>query len=534
MPNSISFDKKRLLEGVDLLYEAVAPSLGARAYTAALDEGFRRRVIDDGVLIAKYVLPEDKVQAFGASLIAESARRTADMAGDGTSATVILAHAIIHESLKLIDTGVHPMALRKGLEDGIKLLIDEVDKIKTPITGLAQAVEVATISCKDPVLGKLIAETIHAMGLDGIVTVEESTASETYVDYQKGMRFESGYAHAAFVTHPEQMEAIYTNPKILILDKAVSFEAFLGSQDAIFPLIQKKGQSIVIIAPSLDPNMGEFLIENKRKGSLRALYINAPYAANFQKDFLRDLAILTGAVYIPLTEGGRIEDVKYSDLGECEKITSSHNSTLIVGGQGSKKEINNRIQTIKTQIKSTPSDFETEKLRERLAKLTTGVAVIKVGGSTEVEMQERKERAIDAVAATKAALEDGIVPGGERAYINILKTKQFVKERKYKNETEVQDVENANHILERALCKPFEQLLINSGLNVGEYRQKLAHKPYNLGVDVTTGEVVNMIEKGIIDPAKVIKCALKNSVSVAIQFLSINVIITPGEPVKKI
>lgn len=518
--NKISFEKEKLVEGLDVLYEAVSKTLGPRSFTAGVDEVFRRRVLDDGVLVASRIILEDKVMNFGANIVAESAKKTADIAGDGTTATIILAHAIIHESLKLIDTGVHPMALRKPLEDGIELLIKEVDKIKTPINGLEQAIEVATISCKDPILGKLIAETIHEMSTDGIVEVDESTASETYVDYQKGMRFESGYAHTAFVTHPEQMEAIYTNPKILILDKAVSFEAFLGSPDKIFPTIQRKGESIIIIAPSLDPNMGEFLIENKRKGSLRALYINAPYAANFQKDFLRDLAILTGAVYIPLTEGGRIEDVKYSDLGECEKIISSHNSTLIVGGQGSKKEINNRIQTIKTQIKSTPSDFETEKLRERLAKLTTGVAVIKVGGSTEVEMQERKERAIDAVAATKAALEDGIVPGGEMAYFKIMDS--------------LKDNTDANRILRKAITKPFEQLLTNSGLDVGEYREKIrTTKTKNAGIDVTTGEVVDMIAVGIIDPSKVVKSALKNSVSVAIQFLSINVIITPGDTPKK-
>jgi len=418
-------------------------------------------------------------------------------------------------------------------------------------------------------LGELVAKTINEMGVDGITTVEESTAPETYVDYQKGMRFESGYAHPAFVTHPEQMEAIYTDPKILILDKAVSFEAFLG-ENAIFPEIQKKGNSIVIIAPSMDPNMGEFLIENKRKGALRALYINAPYAANFQKDFLMDLAILTGATYIPLTEGGRIEDVKFSDLGECEKIIASHNSTLILNGKGSKANIDNRIQSLRAQLKSTPSDFENEKLKERLAKLTTGVAVIKVGGSTEVEMQERKERAIDAVAATKAALEDGIVPGGEMAYFKIMDA--------------LKEQTDAHRILRKAITKPFEQLLTNSGLDVGEYREKIKNATLktkkkwifskesglrpediakidmdvptqmilvngnvknavkaisgvgipNAGVDVTTGDVVNMIEKGIIDPAKVIKCALKNSVSVAIQFLSVNVVITPGEQPKKV
>ncbi len=513
MANLVSFDKEKLIEGLDILYDAVAPSLGPRAYTAALDEGFRRRVIDDGVEIAKRIILEDKVQNFGANTVAEAARKTADEAGDSTTATIILAHAIIHESLKLIATGVHPMSLRVGLEEGVKLLIAEVDKIKTPLKP-EQLKQIATISCKDPVLGELVAKTIDEMGVDGIVTVEESPASETYVDFQKGMRFESGYAHQAFVNFPEQMEAIYNNPKILILDRPVSFETFIQGEDSIFAQIQKKGLSIVIIAPDLDPRMGEFLIENKRKGAIQALYIKAPYASNFQKDFLQDLAILTGATYISLTEGARIEDIKFSDLGSCEKIISTHNSTLILSGMGDKKSIENRINSIKASIKSTTGDFDTEKLKERLAKLTTGIAIIKVGGATEVEMQERKERAIDAVAATKAALEDGIVIGGERAYFQILYA--------------VAENTDANRILRRAIQKPFERLLTNSGLDIGECREKLNNyvEP-NMGIDVTTGEVVDMFEKGIIDPAKVIKCALRNSVSVAIQILTVNVIITP-------
>jgi chaperonin GroEL len=520
--NLISFDKKKLVEGVDILYDAVAPSLGPRAYTGALDEGYRRRVLDDGVEIAKRILLKDQIQNFGANIVTEAAKKTADEAGDSTTATIILAHAIIHESLKLIENGAHPMALRVGLEEGTQLLIDEVDKIKTPIKGLEQAIQIATISCKDPKLGELVAKTIDEMGQDGIVTVEESPAHDTYVDFQKGMRFESGYAHPAFVTHPEQMEAVYASPKILILDKAISFEGLME----LFSEVQKKGLSIVIIAPDLDPRMGSFLIENKRKGAIQALYIKAPYAANFQKDLLQDLAILTGATYIPLTEGARLEDIKFSDLGECEKIVSTHNSTLIIGGMGDPKLIKSRIISLKALVKTTPSDFDSDKLRERLAKLTTGIAVIKVGGSTEVEMLERKERAIDAVSATKAALEDGIVIGGEMAYFQLLNIFTGSPNEYYGSEL----------ILYNALQKPFEQLLTNSGLDVGMYKEKLTHNtltPYtftpNLGVDVTTGQVVNMIEKGIIDPAKVIKCALKNAVSVAIQLLTINVVIAPGD-----
>jgi chaperonin GroEL len=488
-------------------------------------------VIDDGVEIAKRVILEDKVENFAANLVAEASRKTADEAGDSTTATIILAYHMIHEAFKLIETGVHPMSLRKGLEEGVELLVKEVDKIKTPVKGLAQTTQIATISCKDEVLGKLVAETIDSMGVDGIVTVEETTGSETYVEYQKGMRFESGYAHAAFVTHPENMESIYLNPKILIMDRAVSFEGLMP----IFSDIQKKGLSIVIIAPGMDERMGEFLIENKRKGAIQALYINAPYSANFQKDFLQDLAILTGANYITLTEGSRIEDIKYEDLGEAEKIISNKNSTIVIQGKGDPTLIEERITSIKALLKNTPSDFENEKLRERLAKLTTGVAIIKVGGTTEVEMNERKERAIDAVAATKAAVEDGIVIGGERAYFqleNVLNSYYAPKgilPGEYGNPNAL-----AYTVLTTAIQKPFEQLMTNSGLNVGEYTEKMKHAKPGEGVDATTGEIVNMIEKGIIDPAKVVKCALRNAVSVAIQFMIINVVITPGdEPAKK-
>jgi chaperonin GroEL len=525
MSNNISFDRQKLFNGLETLYKAVAPSLGPRAFAAGLDEQFRRRVIDDGVEIAKRVILEDKVENFAANLVAEAARRTADEAGDSTTATVILAYHMIHEAFKLIDTGVHPMSLRKGLEEGIELLVKEVDKIKTPVKGLEQTTQIATISCKDEVLGKLVAETIENMGTDGIVTVEETTASETYVDYQKGMRFESGYAHPAFVTHPENMESIYLNPKILIMDKAVSFEGLLP----IFEQVTKKGQAIVIIAPALDDRMGEFLIENKRKGAIQALYINAPYAANFQKDFLQDLAILTGASYITLTEGGRIEDIKYEDLGESEKIISNKNSTIVIQGKGDPIVIEERIKSIKALVKNTPSDFETEKLKERLAKLTTGVAIIKVGGTTEVEMNERKERAIDAVAATKAAVEDGIVPGGETAYFHISNTLGDLP---------------AHSILKKAIIAPFRQLMINSGLDASQMLERLKgttiadYTKYDLGVeafgvDATTGEIKNLFEAGIIDPAKVVKCALRNAVSVTIQFIILNVVITPGEPVVK-
>jgi chaperonin GroEL len=479
-------------------------------------------VIDDGVEIAKRIILEDKVQNFGANTVAEAARKTADEAGDSTTATIILAHAIIHESLKLIQTGVHPMALRVGLEEGVELLVKEVDKIKTPIKGLEQSIQIATISCKDPKLGKLVAETIDEMGIDGIVTVEQSTASETYVDYQKGMRFESGYASKGFVTHPEQMESIYMNPKILIMDRCPTYQTLTP----IFAEVKKKQLPLVIIAPEIDNELKAFLIANKSnpESPFLSLCINAPYAANFQKDFLQDLSILTGATYIALTEGARIEDIKFSDLGECEKIISSHNSTLIVEGKGDKEAVDTRIKSIRALVKDTPSDFDSAKLKERLAKLTSGVAVIKIGGATEVEMQEREERAIDAVAATKAALEDGIVIGGERAYFQIQNALDLT--------TPTGDTD-ANRILKKAIQKPFEQLLTNSGLDIGMFKYMLAYdnseyvKNKNMGIDVTTGEKVDMFEKGIIDPAKVVKSALRNAVSVAIQFLTVNVIITP-------
>lgn len=511
MPNIVSFDKQKLITGLDTLFAAVASTLGPRAFAAGIDEVFRRRVVDDGVIIAKRIILEDKVENFGANLVAEAASKTADEAGDGTTATIIMAHAIIHEALKRIATGAHPMHLRQGLEEGIALLIKEIDVIKTPITGVEQATQIATISCKDPVLGALVAKTIDEMGEDGLVTTEESSASETTVDYQKGMRFESGYASAGFVTIPEKMESVYKNAKILIIDKCPSYQALT----LLLTEVKKQQMPLVIIAPQIDDELKAFLLANKAnpQSPFHSLCINAPYAANFQKDFMQDVALFTGANYIALTEGARIEGLTFTDLGTCEKIISTHNSTVIIGGKADEKLLKERIASIKTLIRTTPSDFASDKLKERLAKLTSGVAVIKVGGSTEVEMKERLERTVDAVAATKAALSDGIVIGGERVYFLI----QHVLDRTVE----------AHSILLKALAEPFNQLLTNSGLSIGEYTEKLRHSS-DSGVDVTTGLTVDLIAEGIIDPASVAKSVLRNAVSVAIQFLLIHVIIVPG------
>jgi chaperonin GroEL len=518
MPNFVSFKKEDLIVGLDILYDAVAPSLGPRAYAAAIDEGFRRRVLDDGAEIARRIILEDKVQNFGANTVAQAARKTADEAGDSTTATIILAHAIIHESMKLVATGVHPMSLRKGLEDGIKSLVAEIDNIKRSLEDDEQQNRVAVVSCKDETLGKLISETITKMGVEGIVRAEESLQPETYVEFQEGMRFESGYANSNFITNPDTMEAVFLNPKILILDKPLSYEPFLP----LFTEIQKQGLSLVIVAPEIDERMREFLVDNKKKGTLQSLYVNAPYSANVQRDFLQDLAVFTGAKYIALREGMRVEDISFANLGDCDQVVSNHNSSIIIGGKGDPEDIQRTIIGIKQLIKNTPSDFETEKLRERLAKLTSGVAIIKVGGTTDVEMLERKERVIDALAATRAAIEDGIVPGGETVYLRI------------KSALDSLEDTNARLVLQRAIEKPFEQLLSNSGLSVGEYKERLSHAKQGMGVDVTSGELVDMVKKGIVDPAKVVKCALQNAVSVAIQFLLINVIIAPGDqPIKK-
>lgn len=511
--NNVTFGKEArdgLSRGIDTLYRAVSSTLGARSRTVGIDYGFAGKILKDGVSIAKVIALKDPVENFGAQRVAEAARKTVQDVGDGTTVTIILAHAIITEAQKLIEAGVSPMELTEGLEKGVQALTDEIGKYATPAKKLQEVIDVATVSVSgDKPLGKLIGETIHKVGLEGVVTVEENTKSnDTYVDHQEGMRFAKGYSHQLFITNPDKMEASLKDTKVLVTDKQLNPSEILPLFTEVF---EKRGMPLVILSPESSEQLRDFLVVNKMQGKIRALHINQP-----DTNLLQDIAILTGARFI--STGDTWDKVVYADLGKAKRITSSATTTEVVGGGGSKEALETRVSSLVTQIKQTDSDFEKEKLRERYAKLTDGIAVINVGGRTEVEMQERKERVDDAVGATMAAIDEGIVPGGEIVYLSALRA---LKGDSY-----------ANTILRNALKAPFRKLMTNAGFDGGQMLEKINGTVVvagveGFGIDVTTGKLENMLAIGVIDPVAVPKAALRNALSVAIQIISCDTVITP-------
>lgn len=500
-------DKRK--KAVQTVYDAVAISLGPRSAFAGIDYGFEKKVLKDGVSIARVILLEDLVENFFASIIVEASKKQVVSCGDGTTCVIILAYAIINEATKLIEAGVSPMSLREGLEQGVEKVIKEIEKSSIPIKTLDQKKQIATISASDKDLGELVADIMEKVGGHGLITIEESKNSETEIEHQEGMQFDKGYASPYFVTNAETLEASIIDPSILVTDKR------LVPQE-IMPLLEdiaKKGKSLVIIGPPIMETMRDFLIVNKMQGKIRALYVNAPMFGDKQNAMLQDIAILTGGRFISEEKGDKPEDIKFEDLGKARRVTSFSDSTEIVGGKGDKKLIDQRVKAIKSQISDTESEFDKDKLKERFAKLTGGVAVINVGGQTEIEMKERKERAIDAVAALRAAIESGIVPGGETIYLSALHT---LKEDSY-----------ANTILRNALKEPFKILMENAGMDAGQMNERLIKEPLGSGIDVTDGKVKDMVKEGIIDPTAVSVNALRNAVSVAIQALLTKVVIVP-------
>ena len=501
-----------LLKGTQLLSDIVGMTIGPRGLAAAIDRGFDTWVITDGVNTARQIQLEDKVQNLGVRILREAAIRTVDESGDGTSATIVLGHAIFAECFKMMSAGVNPMSLRKGLEDNSKLLIKELGKISQPVSSLEQTIQVATVSAEDSDLGELIAVTYEKIGKDGILTVEESKTSETTVDYQDGMQFDSGYVSPYFVTDPNRMVSTIEDAYILITDYA------LNAMQPLTPLLEKIAnvtRNVILIAPEIGGSVLPSMIATRINGGMNLNCINAPIMGSMQKEFLQDIAILTGGTLISEGAGMKLEDVMPENFGRARRVTSTKNSTEIVGGKGTKDAIKERILSLKEQLKgSTLSDYEREKLKERVAKLSNGVAVLKVGGQTEVEMKERRERALDAVAATKAALEEGIVPGGEITYLHLRK---------------ILDTEDFSaKILYNALEKPFKRLVENAGYDAGNLLAKLEGiKDYGHGFDVTDGKIKHMFKKGIVDPAKVIRNTIENSVSVGIQLSSIGATIVP-------
>jgi len=517
MSNTVLFDQEaqdKLLKGAETLYRAVSSSLGSRGRNTAIaksipgkSEIYERVVIHDGVSIARAIELKDENENMGAYLLREAAQKQVDLVGDGTTVTIVLAYALIKSCLKLMATGVNPMGLRKGLEDGVDKVIKEINKMAKPIKTLEEKVNIATISAEDKELGELVAKTVHDLGEDGVITIEESRGDITIVEKQEGMQLDKGYAHPWFVTNPEKMIASIEDCHVLVTDKALNSIAEMGKflSETVFPHTKK----LLIIAPEVSGDLLTTLIQNKMAGNFLPLAVVAPSFGNNQVEFLQDIAVLTGATLFSKDSGMSFDELDFSCLGFVSKVEANKKSTVLVGGRGSKAEIKLRIRQLKTQLKQTEVDFEREKIKERLGKLTDGIAVIRGGGRTETEMKERKERAIDALAATRAAIKEGIVPGGEVVYLEASKSLG----------SSVTDL-----ILKEALREPFNKLLTNGGFEPAEFKDKVGK---GMGVDVTDGSVKDMVKSGIVDPTAVSTNALRNSVSVCVNLITTSVLIVP-------
>lgn len=511
--------RKKLLYGVNKLADAVATTLGPKGRNVALDKKWGApNVVHDGVTVAKEIELEDVFENMGAQLVKEAASKTADVAGDGTTTATVLAQALVQEGIKMITAGANPMMMQRGLEKASEYVVEELKKLSKKIT-LDDASSVATISAGDPKLGKLIADALKAVGgKDGVVTVEEGKGLETTVDHKEGMQFDRGFASPYFATDTDRMIAEVDDPYILITDKKIS------AISELLPFLEKfvkVSKNLVIIADEVEGEALATLVVNKLRGTFNALVVKAPGFGDRRKEMLQDIAILTGGTVISEDLGKKLENVEVEDCGRADKVKSDKENTSIIGGKGDKKEIEARIAQIKREISETTSEFDKEKLQERLAKLSGGVAVINVGAATEIEMKDKKERAIDAVAATKAALEEGIVPGGAVALLNI---SQRMDSSKLKLST---DEKIAFDIVKKALERPFMKLMENAGVDPGQLLAKAREvASEGMGFDVLKIENVedakpiDMVKAGIIDPLKVVRSAVQNAVSVATMILT--------------
>ncbi len=522
--------RQKLQSGVDQLAKAVATTLGPKGRNVALDKKWGApSVIHDGVTVAKEIELKDPFENMGAQLVKEAASKTADVAGDGTTTATVLAQAIVDEGIKNITAGANPMLLKRGLEEASTAVVEFIkSKAKTiNIKNNAEISQIATISGGNEVIGKLVAEALQRVGKDGVVSVEEGRGLTTEVEYKEGMEFDKGYASAYFVTNPDRMETEVEDPYILITDKKLSnlqeFVPFLEN-------LVKVSKNLVIIADDVEGEVLALLVVNKLKGILNAVAIKAPGFGDRRKEMLEDIAILTGGTVISEDTGRKFDSVTVEDCGRADKIWSDKENTRIIGGKGSKAALAARVSQIRKAIESSTSDFDKEKLQERLAKLSGGVAVINVGAATELEMKEKKERVIDAVAATKAALEEGIVSGGGVVLLEAIKV---LDPKLLKNIPLESDQATGVSILRKALESPTRKLAENSGINGDVVIDNIAKQQPGFGYNVLTNTYVDMIKMGIIDPAKVTRSVVENAVSVATMILTTESLITDIPEEKK-
>jgi len=528
--------REALKRGVDKVANAVKVTLGPKGRNVILDKGFGSPVITkDGVTVAKEIELKDKFENIGAELIKEVASKTNDVAGDGTTTATILAQAILAEGFSAVNSGANPIALRRGMDSALESVIKSLNSRKKKVTK-ENIREVASISANDEEIGKLIADVFNEVGKDGVVTVEESQSTEMSKEIVEGMQFDKGYSSAYMVTNTERMEAVHDDPLILITDKKIS------SIQEIVPLLEKLSQagkrSLVIIAEDVEGDALATLVVNKLRGTFNSLAVKAPGFGDRKKEMLEDLAIITGGQVIAEEKGMKLEAVDLSMLGKARRVVSSKDATTIIGGKGKQAEIEKRVSQIKNQISKSTSDFDKEKLQERLAKLSGGVAVIKVGAQTETELKEKKFRIDDAVSATRAALEEGIVAGGGVALFDVLRDlkEKSVEPTKKGSEKDNKKTMNASividdfsrgvSIIKNILALPVRAIAENSGENPDRVIKEILKLDLGYGYNASSGEYGDMFAMGIIDPLKVVKVALVNAVSVASTILTTEAVIT--------
>lgn len=497
--------------GVDKLADTVKVTLGPKGRNVILDKKFGSPLItNDGVSIAREIELEDQYENMGAQLVKEVATKTNDVAGDGTTTATLLAQAIIREGLKNVTAGTNPMLIRQGINMAVEKAVEEIKNISKPVAGKEDIARVAAISAADENIGQLIADAMEKVGNEGVITVEESKSMGTELDVVEGMQFDRGYVSAYMVTDTEKMEAVLDNPYVLITDKKIS-----NIQD-ILPILEQivqAGRKLVIIADDIEGEAMTTLVVNKLRGTFTCVAVKAPGFGDRRKEMLKDIAILTGGEVISDELGKDLKDIQLYELGEAESIKITKDNTTVVNGKGNSEDIKDRVAQIKSQLEETTSEFDAEKLQERLAKLAGGVAVVKVGAATETELKERKLRIEDALAATKAAVEEGIVPGGGTAYVNVLNKVAELT-------SDVYDIKVGIDIIVRALEEPMRQIATNAGVEASVIVDKVKNSEELMGYDALKGEYKNMIKAGIVDPTKVTRSALQNAASVASTFLT--------------
>jgi chaperonin GroEL len=498
--------RRAILRGVDKLANAVKATLGPKGRNVVLDKKFGAPTITkDGVTVAKEIELEDPFENMGAQMVKEVASKTSDVAGDGTTTATVLAQAIIREGMKNVTAGSNPMALKRGIDKAVEAVVEEINKLSKPTKGKKEISQVASISANnDKTIGDLIADAMEKVGKDGVITVEEAKGVETTLEVVEGMQFDRGYISPYFVTDPERMETVIENPLILIHEKKIS-----GMKDLlpILEQIAKMGKPFLIIAEEVEGEALATLVVNKLRGTLSCCAVKAPGFGDRRKEMLKDIAILTGGEVISEELGIKLENIRLDDLGKCKKVVVDKENTTIIEGAGKDKEIEGRIKQIRTQIEETTSDYDREKLQERLAKLAGGVAVIKVGAPTEIAMKEKKARVEDALNATRAAVEEGIVPGGG---VVLLRCMGGLEKLRVSGDEKI-----GVDIVRRALEEPIRQIAENAGAEGSIVVQKVREGSGAFGFNAETEEYEDLMTTGIIDPTKVTRIALQNAASIA-------------------